>query len=83
MIKNNLLKYTVIYSEEPEGGFTVSVPSLPGCVTYGKDLKQASIMAKEAINLYLESLKAHKESIPTDSKSFIGSIDLEFSFTHA
>ncbi len=83
MIKTRILKYTVIYTEEPEGGFTVTVPSLPGCVTYGKDLKKASDMAKEAINLYLESLKAHKESIPTESKSFIGSIDLEFPYTHA
>ncbi len=83
MIKTKLLKYTVIYTEEPEGGFTVTVPSLPGCVTYGKDLKQASEMAKDAINLYLESLKSHKEAIPTDNKSFIGSIDLEFPYTHA
>lgn len=83
MIKKKLLKYTVIYTEEPEGGFTVTVPSLPGCVTYGKDLKEASEMAKEAIKLYLDSLKAHKESIPAGSKSFIGSIDLESPFTHA
>lgn len=82
MIKK-LLKYTVIYTEEPEGGFTATVPSLPGCVTYGKDLKEAEKMAKEAVELYLESLKTHKESIPTDSKSFIGSIDLEFPYPHA
>ena len=82
MIQKRLFKYTVIYTEEPEGGFTVIAPSLPGCVTYGKDLKEASEMAKEAIKLYLESLKAHKESIPSESKSFIGSIDLEFSYTH-
>lgn len=83
MIQKKLLKYTVIYTQEFEGGFTVTVPSLPGCVTYGKDLKEAEEMAKDAINLYLESLKAHKESIPTDNKSFIGSIDLEFPFTNA
>jgi len=82
MLKKRLLKYTVIYTEEPEGGFTVSVPSLPGCVTYGKDLKEASKMAKDAIKLYLESLRAHKEPIPSD-KSFIGSVDLEFSYPHA
>lgn len=83
MIKTKLLKYTVIYTEEPEGGFTVTVPSLQGCVTYGKDLKEASEMAKDAIKLYLESLKSHKEDIPTGNKSFIGSIDLEFPYTHA
>lgn len=83
MIQKKFLKYTVIYTAEPEGGFTVTVPSLPGCVTYGKDLKQAEKMAKEAIELYLESLKAHKEIIEADRKSFIGSIDLEFPQAHA
>lgn len=83
MIKKRLLKYTVIYTSEPEGGFTVTVPSLPGCVTYGKNLKQAEKMAKDAIELYLESLKAHKEDIPSENKSFIGSVDLEFPYTHA
>lgn len=83
MIQKKLLKYTVIYTEEPEGGFTVTVPALPGCVTYGKNLKEAQNLAKEAIELYLESLKAHKEAIPGDGKSFIGSIDLEFPQVHA
>ena len=83
MIQKKLLKYTVIYTEEPEGGFTVTVPSLPGCITYGKDLKKAEEMAKDAIKLYLESLKAHKEPIPTGGSSFVGSIDLEFPSPHA
>lgn len=83
MIKKKFLKYTVIYNAEPEGGFTVTVPSLPGCVTYGKDLKEAETMAKDAIKLYLESLKAHKEPIPSDSKSYIGTIDLEYFSAHA
>jgi len=83
MITKKFLKYTVIYTNEPEGGFTVTVPSLPGCVTYGKDLKEAEEMVKEAISLYLESLNVHKEMIPTENKSFIGSIDLEFPQAHA
>lgn len=76
-------KYTVIYTEEPEGGFTVTVPVLPGCVSYGKDLKKAEEMAKDAIKLYLESLRAHQESIPTESKSYIGSIDLPVALANA
>lgn len=83
MLKKKLLKYTVIYSAEPEGGFTVTVPSLPGCVTFGKNLEEAEVMAKDAIKLYLESLKAHKEAIPSDAESFIGSVDLEFPSAHA
>jgi predicted RNase H-like HicB family nuclease len=33
----------------------VIVPSLPGCVTYGDTIEEAIEMAKEAIELYLES----------------------------
>lgn len=83
MIQKKLLKYTVIYTTEPEGGFTVTVPALPGCVTYGQDLNEAKKMAKDAISLYLESLKKHKEAIPAEADSFISSIDLEFPYTHA
>lgn len=82
-MKTRILKYTVIYTTEHEGGFTVTVPQLPGCVTYGKDLKEAKKMAKDAINLYLQSLKKHNEPIPQEENSFIGSIDLEFIPAHA
>lgn len=82
-MKTRILKYTVIYNPESEGGFTVIVPSLPGCVTYGKNLSEAKKMAKDAISLYLESLKKHNEPIPKEENSFIGSIDLEFPQAHA
>lgn len=72
-----VFKYTVIYNPEPEGGFTVTVPTLPGCVTYGRDLYEAKKMAKEAITLYIESLQKHKEKIPSEDNHLIGSIDLE------
>ncbi len=42
------------------------VPSLPGCVTYGETIEEAIDMAKEAIELYIESLKEHGEVIPTE-----------------
>lgn len=35
------LTYNVIFRPEPEGGFTVLVPSLPGCITYGRNLQEA------------------------------------------
>lgn len=49
--------YNLIFNPEPKGGFTVIVPSLPGCVTYGKNLNDAKNMAKEAIDAYLASLR--------------------------
>ncbi len=61
-----LISYRILLRKEPEGGYTVTVPSLPGCVTYGESIEEATAMAKEAIELYLESLKEHHEEIPTD-----------------
>lgn len=83
MQKIKSLKYTVLYTPEPKGGFTVTVPSLPGCITYGKDLEEAKKMAKDAISLYTESLQKHKETIPTEDNSFISSIDLDYPQVHA
>ncbi len=60
------LNYRVILRREPEGGYTVNVPSLPGCVTCGDTVDEAIEMAREAISLYIESLKDHGEEIPTD-----------------
>ena len=61
-----ILNYKILLKKEPEGGFTVFVPSLPGCITYGNTLNEAIEKAKEAIELYIESLKAHGEEIPTE-----------------
>ncbi len=58
--------YRVLLRKQPEGGYTVIVPSLPGCVTYGDSIEEAIKMAREAIELYLESLHAHGEEIPTE-----------------
>lgn len=62
--------YRVLLSKEPEGGYTVTVPVLTGCVTYGETLEEALDMAKDAIGLYLESLSAHNDPIPTEDNTF-------------
>ena len=58
-----ILNYRILLRKEPEGGYTVIVPSLPGCVTYGDTIEDAINMAREAIDLYLESLREHGEEI--------------------
>ena len=58
--------YKIHLHKEPEGGFTVSVPVLPGCITYGDNVEHAMSMAKEAIELYIEELKDRGEAIPDD-----------------
>ncbi|MCB0111238.1 MAG: type II toxin-antitoxin system HicB family antitoxin [Caldilineaceae bacterium] len=62
----NALSYRILLREEPEGGYTVTVPTLSGCITYGETIVEAIAMAREAIELYLESLVAHHEEILTE-----------------
>ena len=64
-----LLSYRILLRKEPEGGYTVTVPTLPGCVTYGETVEEAVAMAKEAIEVYLESLREHGEEIPTEEET--------------
>ncbi len=70
-MKLKVATYNVIFKPEPEGGYTVIVPSLRGCVTYGKTLTEAKEMVEDAIKGFIESLKKHHEPIPTDEESFI------------
>ena len=61
------LTYRVLLNPEPEGGYTATVPSLPGCITYGETVDEAMLMVKEAIGLYIESLVAHNEKVPDEA----------------
>jgi len=78
-----VLRYNVIFRPEPEGGFTVIVPSLPGCVSYGRNLTEAKRMAVDAVKGYITSLKKHKEPVPTDEGNFFTSIEVKRPFVYA
>ena len=69
MKSGKILSYRVLLRREPEGGYTVTVPSLPGCITFGADIPEAIEMAREAIDLYFESLIAHGEPIPSEEET--------------
>jgi len=56
--------YQIHLEPEPEGGFTVTVPDLPGCITWGKDYDHAIAMAQEAIEGYLAVLVAEGKPVP-------------------
>jgi predicted RNase H-like HicB family nuclease len=48
------MKLKVILEPSDEGGFTVTVPSLPGCISEGDTVEEALLNIREAIDLYLE-----------------------------
>jgi len=72
-----VLNYRIFLRKEPEGGYTVIVPALNGCVTYGETVDQAIEMAKEAIELYIETLQAHDEDIPVDDSVLEATVAIE------
>jgi antitoxin HicB len=68
--------YKILLHKEPDGGYTVSVPALPGCITYGEDIDEAMVMAKDAVELYIEELQSRGEEIPDDSNTLEYSLNL-------
>jgi antitoxin HicB len=68
-MKKKVHTYQINLMPEEEGGYTVTVPSLPGCVTYGSTVDEAVEMAKEAIALHIETLKAHGLPLPDGESS--------------
>lgn len=60
------ITYTIELSPLENGGFSVTVPALPGCVTWGNSFDHAVAMAREAIELWLEELSEHGEPIPEE-----------------
>lgn len=72
-----VLNYRILLRKEEEGGYTVIVPTLPGCITYGETIDEAIEMAKEAIELYIESLIEHGEDIPTEEGTLEYTLSVE------
>jgi antitoxin HicB len=63
---NETRTYTVILEPAEEGGFVVHVPALPEVVTEGDTEEEALAMAKDAIELVLESRRERGEPIPVE-----------------
>jgi antitoxin HicB len=61
------LNYRIRLEKEEEGGYTVIVPALAGCVTFGETVEQAIDMAKEAIEGYIETLIELGKEVPRDN----------------
>ena len=68
--------YKILLHKEEEGGFTVTVPALAGCITYGENIDEAITMAKEAVELYIEELHERGEAIPDDSNTLEYALNL-------
>ena len=62
-----MAKYTIILEPNyPEKGYTVRVPALPGCISYGRTKEEAMARAKEAIQGFIEGLEKAGEQVPEE-----------------
>ena len=57
-------RYRVIIEQDEDGVFVAEAPALPGCVSQGNTRQEALDNIKDAIKVYLESLRKHDEPIP-------------------
>ena len=65
MKREKIFHYYAVFEPAKEGGFNVSFPSFPGCVTFGKTFEEAKKKAKEVLVLWLEELKERRLAIPS------------------
>ena len=58
------VKYRVFIEQDEDGMFVATCPTLPGCVSQGESRSEAHLNIREAVSLYLESLREHGDPIP-------------------
>lgn len=61
------LRYKVMLRKEDDRTYTVIVPSLPGCLTFGRTVEEALAMAKEAIEGFIACMIVRGEEVPLET----------------
>jgi predicted RNase H-like HicB family nuclease len=69
------MKYTVILEQEADGGYVVTVPALPACISQGDTRDEALTNIREAIAVYLEHLRERGEAIPREVDTALVELD--------
>jgi predicted RNase H-like HicB family nuclease len=57
------MQYTIVLEEAEEGGYTATVPTLPGCISEGDTYEEALENIKDAIALYLRAVSKEVEQL--------------------
>jgi len=76
-LKQKVFNYVAVFDPAEEGGFNVSFPELPGCVTFGRTFEEAQDKAAEVLELWLQELSARNEKPPLKKKRpVIGEVEV-------
>ena len=65
-IESAELNFTILIERNEDGGYTATVPSLPGCITQGDTWDETITNAKEAIAGHIEALRTLGKQIPME-----------------
>ena len=60
--------FPIAIHKEPGSDYGVTVPDLPGCFSAGSTIDEAMLMAREAIELYLDTVVEEGRDLPTPSE---------------
>lgn len=62
--RDSNVTYYAVYEPAEEGGYNVSFPNFPGCVTFGSTFEEAKEKAQEVLALWIEELRSTHTSLP-------------------
>jgi antitoxin HicB len=72
-----VMDFKVVLEPDPDGGYVVTCPSLPGCYSQGRDVADALANIREAIELCIEDARQHGERLPDPSGTLVGTVLVE------
>ena len=71
-ITRKVYQYTAVFEpDEKLGGFTVTVPSLPGCISEGDSFEESLRNIKEAAALYIGVMRDKNFDVPVEEKGIV------------
>lgn len=77
-LKQKVYKYIAVFEpDDARGGYTVTIPALPGCISEGDTFEKALANIKEAAKLYLEVMKKEDNQISSQD-AIVAPIQIQF-----
>lgn len=78
VMQSKIMQYTAVFEPDKKaGGYTVSVPALPGCLSEGETFEEARKNITEAAQLYIEVMHDQKESIPHEEGIVVAPVKIK------